>query len=254
MQMKKIRSPRWLDGRAQIGWLLAVTVLAFGLLMSQRPSRKYPSPADPGMQLAQPRPKAPHDPRGAQNDPKPENPDPGAGDGPDIDDDARDAEPRLDEKADYPPPLENDGPELDSDEPTGVIPKIKVDRMEALRVAMGSEFGKPDDWVLVLHGAGYLDGEGTPIVHLGTTIALKEVFVNRGGSELFAVLPLPVRIMLGKADLDNVAVQNPGGLNRDPKEWGRLAVDKTAFLANLEQAERVKFKHGLYFLERVPAQ
>jgi hypothetical protein len=239
---RAMASPKW--------WLLTLAVLAFGLFMAQRPSRRYPSPADPGMLLAKEE-KTGVSPTGPTNDnPRVESPDPNAGDGPVAEDDK--PSPRHSHR-DY---IQSDLPvkhrtRNDPPEPKNPTSRIQITKLEVVRILAGSDFGKAGDWVMIFTGLGFMDGEVAPIVHLGDGQILEEVFVDPDGDTLFAVLPQSLGQQLETMTLKEVSVQNPGGLNRDPRTWGRIAVDQAALLASLKTGVQTRFKHGPYFLERI---
>lgn len=252
--------------------LLTLAVLAFGLYMSQRPSRKHPSPADPGMWLIEDkhpevRPTGPgdnpivedpnHSPVGDPNagDVPDDDPghavvlDPNAGDEPDLDDD----DDSGDEPVKHPHHESKDHvPEDPHSNWHGAQNEVKprVVRWHLYRVAPGSDFGVQDDWVLTLTGTGFVDGEVPPVVHLGDKITLDDVFLNQNGMMLYARVPGSLGPLLDTLKFSNLAVQNPGGLNRDPSRWGMVPIAREEFVKALHDARALKFRRGAYFLEK----
>ncbi len=232
-----MRSKNWL-------WLM-LAVMSVLIFMAQRPSGKQPSPADPGMNLSsQPSKRGSSNqsgPRGPIRDVKPEkpevnptDPDPGAGDGPDLEEDDTDAK------------------DDDSDvQQLRILEPLAVNSYEFARIGDGSAFGKPGEWLVVVYGQGFLAGEEPPILHLGLAITLREVFVNEVGTELYAIVPPTEVPRLQAAEFQQIAVQNPGGMNRAPINWGRLNVIKTELEAKIAVAKATSFRHGAYFLERI---
>jgi hypothetical protein len=253
----KLQFPRPRTATSAKWWLLTLAVMAFGLFMSQRPSRKHPSPADPGMWLVK------EDVKPRENkDPKPSRPedgpvvdhptepidDPNAGEGPDVDDgDVPANDVPVDDERDDDPDLDDHGTIGDGDDDDAIQPVISGWRL--LKVGNGSDFGNGNDWVLVLNGFGFMDGEVPPVVHIGEGVVLTDVFVNQRGRVLNAVVPARLQYMLDTMAMQEIAVQNPGGLNRDPSRWIRIDMDHDKFVEALKAAKPTRFKRGPFFLE-----
>jgi hypothetical protein len=123
---------------------------------------------------------------------------------------------------------------------------LRVDRMDLWRLKAGTVMGKEGDWAMVLHGAGFLEAEFGPIVHFGEKITLERTVVSADGSELYVVVPQDVMEDATKLKFRELAVQNPSGLDRDPKRWGRLEVEPRAFAAAMDSAKDARFERGTY--------
>jgi hypothetical protein len=220
------------------GLLLLLATLAVIVLMSQRPSRRYPSPADPGMDLsAPPKKKGTGGPESPNHEDVPTTDDPNAGDTPEIDDEQNETPDVEDDKPHLPPPPQDKS--------------LKIKRFEVSRIASGSAFGEAGDWVFVVYGDGFIAGEEPPVLHLGDSILLEDVFVNSSGTELYALLPADQEPTLSARGFQQLAIQNPGGYNRNPSRWARIAVNKPQLVQSLQTAPQTTFRLGPYFMEQV---
>jgi hypothetical protein len=196
-----------------------IIMVAAGLLVTQTPVRKNPSPADPGMNIV----KVVNSSTGAVLDN-----DPTGGVEPD---DPRDEE-------------------LQDDIPTPESPvSLNVSKYEFVRLGPESAVGKAGDWALVVKGAGFYEAERAPLVHLGDSIVLQEVYVDPEGDELYALLPDSVAHIIQSADIRRLSVQNPGGLNRDRGRWIGLDITHEDLVKACTSAQKAALIHGDYFLQ-----
>lgn len=198
--------------------------------MSQRPSRKTPSPAEPGMVLADAKVKKKKNgitPTIPLQDP--EDPDPGAGDEP-LDDVNHDEE---DKPIAPPQPV-----------------SLAVRTYELARVSEGSAIGNSGDWVLIVGGQGFMESETPPVVHVGDSIHLKKTYVNATGTEIYALLTFAESILLQRMSISEIAVQNPGGMNRSPDRWGKLAVIKEEVRQRIINAPTIGFDRDRFVSRR----
>jgi hypothetical protein len=211
--------------------VLACLLMAATLCLAQRGHHRLPTPAEHGMLLPKQLP--------AEN-PKPESPevnDPNAGDVPD--------DPFIQG------PIDDEYHASEDEEPTVPTIQLQIFKVVCLRVGPGSEIGRVGDKVILITGRGFHDTESSPIVHLGDDIHLEEVYVAEKGTSLIALLPAAIANGLSARDLSQVAVQNPGGLNRDPSRWARMPLEKIDFLRELSDALPARFQRGTYFVEQV---
>ncbi len=250
----------------RLSFMIVLLLIGCSLAIAQHRKGGSPSPAAHGMMLPQDEPSKPsrhkHDPMRAENpretnhipekDPNLEDPnagvgprrdDPNAGDGPVMDDGVTD-----DVGQDDVPTSTDDEPDL-AVQPQSPNLQPKITQWEIFKVAPASDFGKPGDLLLVLKGMHFLEAESQPIVHLGDKIALDEVVVGENGTELFAVLPLLQLPQILREGFQRICLQNPGGKNRDPKEWAWLPVAPSAFAKAVEQAEEGKLARGPFFMK-----
>ncbi|MEY3443506.1 MAG: hypothetical protein RLZZ519_1787 [Bacteroidota bacterium] len=232
----------------QKGWLIGAVLMAAVMLIAQRPNRKNPSPADPGMQFAVPK-------KGRTNpelpSPPPPTDDPNGG----ISDNDDEIDPNGGISAEEDEvPTHGDMPEEPAeDKPFDLSappPPLQVAKTEIWKIGNGSEVGEAGDWMLVLQGQGFVEAERPPVVHIGEDVILSEVYVAKRGQELFARIPAALAAQLKAIDFDNIWVQNPGGLNRDRKRWVPFLIQRPSFVSAMDVAPKATFKFGAYFLER----
>ncbi len=217
-------------------WLIAAVLLAAVMLIAQRPNRKNPSPADPGMQFT-PKKKGVTNPEQPSAPPPTDDPNGGIS----AEDDKDDPN-----QGDMPDPNDDETPADDNLPP----PTVQVANTEIWRIGNGSDVGQTGDWMLVLRGQGFFESERPPVVHIGDAIRLTDVYVGNRGKELFACIPPEVALQVIASDFEKISVQNPGGLNRDPGRWVPFLIQRPTFVASLETAPKATFKFGAYFLER----
>jgi hypothetical protein len=223
-----------LERQVSLPLLLLLTAV---MLLAQKPShRNQPSPADSGILE---RPAKPKGPQPEMPQPPPPTDDPNGGISAD---DERDDPSQGDE-----PDVNNDETPIDDNLPP---PTVQVAATEIWRIGNGSDVGKAGDWMLVLRGQGFFESERPPIVHIGEGIVLTDVYVAKQGQEIFANVPAEVALQIIASDFEKIWVQNPGGLNRDPRRWVPFPIQRPSFVAGLESASKATFKFGEYFLER----
>ncbi len=209
-------------------WVLTILLMATTMCLAQRDRHHMPSPAEPGILLPRPTPT-----RIPQNE-SPVVTDPNAGDEPD--------DPSIDQ---------GNKDDVYYDEPTFPTVPLEIYKIVLMRVGSGSDIGQLGDNVILITGQGFHDTESSPVVHLGEDIHLEEVYVAEKGTSLIALLPAAIASGLSANDILQVAVQNPGGLNRDPSRWARMPLVKADFLRELSDALPARFLRGTYFVEQV---
>jgi hypothetical protein len=157
----------------------------------------------------------------------------------------------IDPNAGIEPELPNDFP-IDDPQEEEEIPEtpraLNVSGFEFVRLGPESVVGKAGDWALVLKGAGFYEAERAPIVHVGTDIALQDVYVNPKGEELYAVFPDSIAQYIQSVDIRRLSVQNPGGLNRDPGRWMGLDITHDDLVRACSSPRKAAFKRGNYFM------
>lgn len=209
--MRKRERQKW--------WMVGLALLAAVLLVAQRPNRKFPSPADPGMAFAVIKPV------------RPEIPDPSGGVTPDDDRDD---------------PVDNPVEDYPVEVPRA---RLAVDKWDVLQIKEGSEVGKPGEWMLIVDGAGFVEGERSPIVRLGDSMVLDEVFVGKQGNELCAIISADAFSEISSQDFFYMAVQNPGGMNRLRQSWAEQPILKAEMLQKIAAAPEASFRFGTFNLE-----
>ena len=231
----------------RIAAVLAMLACSAEVGMAQRGKGRLPSPAEPGMVLPQAPSKKggsvhrdkPTDPQ----KPQPESPqpaDPNAGIGPE---EAEDVVVNNDS------PVGEDDDALDDVIAQSPLLPPKITKWQIFKLGVSPEFGQPGDWMLVLTGMHFLEAESQPILHLGDKIALDDVMVGEKGTELYAVIPKAMGPKIALEGFGRMCLQNPGGMNRDPKGWQWLPVDAAEFKKALEEAVEAKLNRGPFFMQ-----
>lgn len=134
-------------------------------------------------------------------------------------------------------------------EPTAAKPLIAT-QYEVFKIGNQSVIGRPGDYVIEFKGNGFVASEGTPILHIGEAIVLEDSHVGADGKVLSVVLPADVAADLARRDLSEFAIQNPGGLERNPARWSKMPFVKATLLSRIQGAQTANFVQGAYFLER----
>lgn len=146
--------------------------------------------------------------------------------------------------------LDDEIPQFPGVRPTEAPTVMGASRVEVFKIGNQSVIGRPGDYVLEFHGHGFIASEGTPLVHIGDSIMLTDTHVGAEGNLLSAVMPADVAAELERRDIREFAIQNPGGLDRERENWGRLVVIKALLLKQIREAQTRDFVQGTFFLER----
>lgn len=194
------------------------------LLTAQRVSSQWPSPADPGGVLLRPYV-------------VPQKPSPDEGEEPDEEGDDPESPARDERDHPYKPTAPTD-------------PIASVTGWEMSRISQGSVIGSPGDYALVLSGEGFVVGESSPTVHLGE-VHLTQAFVSRDSKELYVILPADVIAELPGMDFQRIAVQNPGGRNRDAARWAWYPATSAQLSQAMQSAAKTIFMRSDYHLRRL---
>ncbi len=231
-----LKNNRPMDSLHRRAILLLLLLAMFLPSLAQRTRAWKPSPADHGMLL-------PQDIRkrgGTVESPiptRPEEEDPNAGDVP--------VDPNDDE---------SEGSQHD-EKPRDIhvqpLVALQIHKVELYGIGVGSDIGKAGDKAVVITGQGFADSESSPIIHLGDEIILDQVYVSEAGRVLIALLPAEIAAGLRLRDFAQLAVQNPGGMNRDPQRWARFPLNKPQFVQDVQSAVEANFKRGEFFVQRM---
>lgn len=111
-----------------------------------------------------------------------------------------------------------------------------------------TEMGRAGDYLIAVDGSGFMDGTSRPIVHLGDSVHLEDVYVNPSGTSLLVVVPREMDPLVRRWSFESLAIQNPGGLDRDCRRWGRLKMTREELVQQMEDAHLAALKYGAYEL------
>jgi hypothetical protein len=103
---------------------------------------------------------------------------------------------------------------------------LRLDSLAIVRLSTGTEIGNPQDYLLIVYGDGFWETEYAPKLHLSPSLILDQTTVSQDGKVLYVTVPAAMVSKIKALNLREIQVQNPGGLDLDPKRWRKLALPR----------------------------